>query len=96
MYAVNCPCGNRLIVLPSPVGKWFTVAFFGKRLVVILLIEHGLLGILTVLALGAVHTVFCILTVLAFGNIHAFGNKHAISSILAVFTLGVFATLVVV
>jgi hypothetical protein len=91
-YAANCPCGKELIVVPSPVailGKRFVVALFGKGFIVTLLDECGLLGILAVLALGAVHAVFIILAVLALGNIHIFSN------VLAVLNLSVFALLVV-
>ncbi len=53
------------------------------------------LGVFAILAHGKVHAVFGILIVLAFGNIHAFGNVYAISSILAVIDLGIFALLIV-
>jgi hypothetical protein len=87
MYAVNSPCGEGLIVLPSQVtilGKRFVVALFGKGLVLVLLEEHGLLGVLAVLALSAVHAVFGVLAVLALGDVHAF------SSVLSILNLGVF------
>ncbi len=65
-YVANCPCGEGLIVIPSPVaipGKGFEVAFFGKRLIVALLDICILLGVLALLALGNVHIVFGVLTV---------------------------------
>jgi hypothetical protein len=88
----NRSCGKGLVVVPSPVailGKGFVIAFFGKRLAVALLDGCILLGILAVLALGAVHAIFGILPVLALDNVHAFSN------ILAKPKLGIFALLVV-
>jgi hypothetical protein len=82
-YAANCPCGERLIVAPSPVailGKGFVIVLFGKRLVVDLLNRCGLLGIFAMPALG---------------NVHTFGNVHAIFSVLTVFNLGILAPLVI-
>jgi hypothetical protein len=76
-YVANYPCGEGLIVAPSPVailGKGFVVAFFGKRLVVALLDGCVLLGVLAILALGNIPNVFGVLNVLALGDIHAFGN----------------------
>jgi hypothetical protein len=87
----QCPCGEGLIVAPSPVailGKGFVIALFGG-LIVALLNKCGLLSILAVLTLGTVHTVFGILTVLALGNV------HAISRVLTVPNLGVFTLLVI-
>ncbi len=98
MYAASCPCGEGLVVVPSPVAilcKGFVVASFGKRLVVALLDRCILLGVLAILALGNVNAVFGVLNVLAFGNLHAFANVYAISSVLAVLNLGVFAPLIV-
>jgi hypothetical protein len=91
-YAVICPCGKGLIVIPSPVailGKHFVVALFGEGFIVSLLGECGLLGVLAVLALGAVHTIFGVLAVLTLGNIHAFSN------VLAKCNLGIFVLLVI-
>jgi hypothetical protein len=68
-------------------GKLFALALFGKGLIVTLLDICGLLVILAVLPLGALHTVFGILVVFALGNVHAF------SSVLAVPDIGVFALL---
>jgi hypothetical protein len=82
-YTANCPCGERLIVAPSPVailGKGFVVAFFGERLVVALLNGCGLLGVFAMPALG---------------NVHAFGSVHAVFGVFNVFDLGILALLVI-
>ena len=84
-YVANCPCGEGLVVVPSPIailGKGFVGAFFGERLIVALLDRCVLLGVLAVLILGAVHAIFGVLAVLALGNVHAFSNvltKHDLS-----------------
>jgi hypothetical protein len=67
----------------------FVISLFGKGLIVTLLDKCGLLGVLTICALGIVHTVFGALAVLALGNIHAFSN------VIAEPKLGVFALFVV-
>jgi hypothetical protein len=98
MYVANCPCGEGLIVIPSPIailGKGFVVAFFGKRLIVALLDRCVLLGVLAILTLGDVHAIFGVLNVLAFGDIHAFANVYAISSIFVVLDLSIFVPLIV-
>jgi hypothetical protein len=91
-YTANWPCGEGLVVAPSPVtilGRGFVVAFFGERLLVALIGGCILLGNLAVLALGAVHAVFGILAVLTLGNVHAF------SKVLAKPNLCIFLLLVV-
>jgi hypothetical protein len=69
--------------------------FLWQELVVALLDRWVLLGVLTILALSDVHAVFAILNVLVFGDLHALANVYAISSILAVLNLGVFAPLII-
>jgi hypothetical protein len=91
-YMANCPCGKRLIVALHNVHGQCPC---GKGLVVTLLDKCGQIGVLAILAFGNVHTVFGILTVLAFGDVHAFGNLHAISSVLAMLNLGAFVLLIV-
>jgi hypothetical protein len=77
-------------------GKGFVIAFFGERLIAVLLDGCLLLGVLTILALGDINAIFGILNVLAFGNLRAFANVHVISSVLTVLDLGVFAQLIIV
>jgi hypothetical protein len=55
----------------------------------------GLPGALAVLTLKDVHAVIGVLTVLAFGNVHTFGYVCTNSSVLALLNLGIFALLVV-
>ncbi len=97
-YTANCPFGERLIIVPSPVailGKGFVVAFFGERLVVALFDGCILLGVLAILALGDLRNVFGVLNVLAFGDVHAFGDLHAVFGVLAILDLGILVPLVI-
>ncbi len=84
MYVANGPGGKGLVVVPSLVailGKGFIVAFFGERLVVVLLNGCILLGVLAILALGIVHAIFSLLNVLAFGSVHAISGALAVSNL---------------
>jgi hypothetical protein len=54
-----------------------------------------LLAILAILALSNVHAVVGVLNVLAFDDLHVFVDVYAISSVLAVLNLGVFAPLII-